>query len=236
MEIAIASDRRLYDYTKVLINNLVKTQPNLNHIHVFLEDDELPDYNTPECVKYYNANNYSDFVTTMDKIAKMTEVGPLACIRCWFPDILKDLDKVIYLDIDILVRKPLDELWNLDIENYYIAAVEDLNIRLFWQSCFVGIEEEEYINSGVLLMNLKKMRQDNLVKKMKFLLTTVELKFLDQDALNIACNKKIYYIDTRFNSSYISGEVSDPFIYHGVRIKPWLLQCKWYDEWVKNKE
>lgn len=240
MKIAIACDRRLYDYAKVLINNLIKTQPNLRQLYVVIEDNKIPNYTAPSVVKYYNINNYPDFLAAMKKIPQMTELGPLACVRCYFPDILP-CDKVIYLDIDIIVYKSLDSMWNLDISDYYLAGVEDLNIRhpSNMQNYLAGLNYGDYINSGVLLMNLKKMREDNITKKITLLFSSLKMKFLDQDALNLICAKKNYYLNSSYNSSCLSGNVTDPIIFHGAgapELKPWHENCKRYNDWLKNKE
>jgi len=62
----------------------------------------------------------------------------------------KEIDKILYLDIDTLLIGPIDELWNIDISNSYCAGAKEPKKET----------DFSYINTGVLLMNLKKIRED----------------------------------------------------------------------------
>ena len=76
----------------------------------------------------------------------------------WFPE----LDKALYLDCDLVVNGPLKELWQTDITDYICAGVPDLWIENIYYKPEIGMSLDElYINAGVLLLNLKKMRAEH---------------------------------------------------------------------------
>lgn len=238
MIIAIAGDNRIYDKMVVLLNNLYKSQPSLKKIYCVIEDDELPGFkpyeDKPDLVKFININESEEFNSIMEKVPDLGVWGKMTCARLYFPKLLS-CDKIIYLDVDTFVRKPLDELWELDMTNYYIAGVQDFGWYNFgWcnEPTLRGIKC--YINAGVLVMNLKKMREDNLMNKFFLFLTSLNLSFPDQHVLNLTCNDKIYYLDTRYNPCFLNGYVTDPVIYHGTQYKPWDPRCEWHQDWKKN--
>lgn len=86
-------------------------------------------------------------------------VSTSTLIRFEVAEMFEEHDKIVYLDSDILVKKDLSCLLNLDVEDFYVAAARDmvgeLNVEL--QKL---VEKTVYFNSGVLVMNLKKIRAD----------------------------------------------------------------------------
>ena len=76
----------------------------------------------------------------------------------WFPQ----LDKALYLDCDLIVKGSLEELWHTDISDYLCAGVPDLWIENIYYKPEIKLQPHEcYINAGVLLLNLKKMRAEH---------------------------------------------------------------------------
>lgn len=81
--------------------------------------------------------------------------------RLEFPNILRNLDRVIYIDLDCLIFDDLDEMFSINMDNFNIYGVLDiepsLNDHIF--------NNTRYINAGVLVMNLKRMREKKITKK-----------------------------------------------------------------------
>lgn len=74
-------------------------------------------------------------------------------------------DKVLFLDLDIIFNSSLKELWDTNIDNYALAAVEEFNVFNFRPRIFLN-EINHYINAGVILFNLKYIREHNLDHQM----------------------------------------------------------------------
>lgn len=92
-------------------------------------------------------------------------------------------DKLLYLDIDIMVGKDISLLYNIDIEDYEYAAVrEKYGSKLI---------RPDYINAGMLLLNMKKIKETKLLEKARKLIKTKKLIFADQDAIFRATTKKL---------------------------------------------
>ena len=75
-----------------------------------------------------------------------------------------NLDKIIYLDCDSIIADSLEDLDNIDISDYYIAGVQDTVTNFFKTS--IGLNKDDrYINAGMLVINLKKWREDKIEEK-----------------------------------------------------------------------
>jgi lipopolysaccharide biosynthesis glycosyltransferase len=121
-------------------------------------------------------------------------IGISAYYRILIPELLpQDIEKVLYLDCDIIIRGNLRALWNQEIEDNYLLAVQDLGIEtvsskdglLNYQS--LGLPPtQKYFNSGVLLLNLPKWRSTNLAwRTIEYIETNRQyIRFHDQDGLN----------------------------------------------------
>ena len=176
-----------------------------------------------------------------------------AYYRLVIPAILpQHLTKAIYLDSDLIVRGNLEELWNIDIEENYLLAVQDMGTPYVSSSRglmnyeMLGIPADyKYFNSGVLVMNLKKWREDSISKKVfEYLDQNKEyVRWHDQDGLNAILAGKWGELDPRWNQlpyifrysswseSYFpedvyNGLIHDPHIVHfSTRDKPWKGDC-----------
>jgi lipopolysaccharide biosynthesis glycosyltransferase len=122
--------------------------------------------------------------------------------------------KCIYLDVDICVNKDLSELFNIDIGNNYIAGVVDP--RYFFsekKNCKrLNLPSMKYyVNAGVLLMNIKQIREDNMTQKF-IKLTTRTYDFQEQDILNIACYGKILTLPPKYNALITRLKENNPIL------------------------
>jgi lipopolysaccharide biosynthesis glycosyltransferase len=130
-----------------------------------------------------------------------------AYYRLLIPDLLPNYKKCLYLDTDIVVRHDLTELFNTDLEDFYIAGINERHavIDEFKYLSSINLHgAKHYINSGVLVMNLDLMRKDHLKEK---LVSTAKhgvdgekaFMWADQDALNIVCRGRVKLLDLKFN-------------------------------------
>lgn len=91
-------------------------------------------------------------------------------------------DKLLYLDIDMMAGDDIAELYNTDIEDYEYAAVKEKYGSIFiWP---------DYINAGMLLLNMKKIKETKLLEKARNLIKTKKMLFADQDAIYRSTTKK----------------------------------------------
>ena len=117
-------------------------------------------------------------------------------------DILpKEYSKCIYLDVDVCVCTDLSDLMDTDIKGYYLAGViaPGYHFNEEYHCKRLGLESiREYINAGVLLMNLEEIRRDNVTQKFVEL-SKKNYESQDQDVINFACYGKIKLLPLKYN-------------------------------------
>ncbi|MBS9386954.1 MAG: glycosyltransferase family 8 protein [Dolichospermum sp. BR01] len=119
----------------------------------------------------------------------------------------KEFDKAIYLDCDLVVKGDLEELWETDLVEYHILAAPDLIVQDVWSSAElpnykdIGISQAKYFNAGVLVINLKKWRDDKIaIKSIEYLKQNKQyIRFHDQDVLNALFVDKWGELNPRWN-------------------------------------
>ena len=121
---------------------------------------------------------------------EMAYCSPYTLLRL-FADIVPDMpDKLLYLDIDLLFNRDITLLYNIQLEGYEYAAARDHYGKY--------LIHPNYINAGVLLFNLKEMKETKLLEKARELIKTKKLLFADQSAIYRATTKK-KMLPQRFN-------------------------------------
>jgi lipopolysaccharide biosynthesis glycosyltransferase len=156
----------------------------------------------------------------------------IAYYRLLLPALL-EYDKVLYIDSDTLVLAGLEELFNIDISNNLVAGVVDPGG--YTSQIFHHLEENDpYLNGGLLLMNLKLMREMNFVEACKRIYHQYqsEINYGDQDVLNLVARGLKKNIDNKFcvsqqvnDQTYqnIENAIKHSYIIHFVGgIKPWM--------------
>ena len=168
--------------------------------------------------------------------------SPYAFLRLLADEVEEIPDKVLYLDVDIVAAGNIKELYDYDVDNYEYGAVKDYYGRWFINP--------KYINSGVMLLNMKKIRQTKLFEKCRHLVNTKKMGFPDQTALNKEATSKLY-LPSKFNSQRRDRDedVIRHFCktirwlpwFHTLNIKPWniegmhkKLKCHKFDDVINE--
>ena len=137
----------------------------------------------------------------LNSISGLLRTNAIAYTYCYFQDILPEtVDKVLLLEGDTIVTDNLTEFYDIDISDYYLAASDDLQSK--WCKEKVGIKATSpYFNSGVMLINLKKMREDNITPKITEIIKSGKAKFLYevQDEMNVLLEGHVKIIPPKFN-------------------------------------
>lgn len=143
---------------------------------------------------------------------------PYAYIRL-FADILPEMlsvEKLIYLDADVMCCLDIAQLWDTDISGYEFAAVKDAVGHIF--------VNPRYCNSGVLLLNMEKIRKTGLLDKSRRRVKNRKMFMPDQSALNFLAKKKLI-LPRRFNEQRA--------IRQDTVLKHFCQQFKWYGPFFK---
>ena len=125
-----------------------------------------------------------------------------ASLRLLLPELLPELDRILYLDCDIVVRQDLAKLWEeTQLGDNYLAAVYEAAIEGQAERFrALGCDPARYFNSGFLLMNLARMREEKVSEKLLEACRVPYLEFPDQDALNQVCQGHVLPLSPLYNS------------------------------------
>jgi lipopolysaccharide biosynthesis glycosyltransferase len=244
---------------------------------LFVIDGGIKNYNKQKILKsLFFANCVVKFVPKPDPLSfkRVEEVNKYCDIegitmhkdtisiatyyRLFLPELIPvQIEKVIYLDCDLVVEEDILNLWKADLEDNYLLAAEDFWIHsvsahnglLNYKK--LGIDQEsKYFNAGVLVINLKKWRSDEITAKaIEYLIQNKEyIRFHDQDVLNGLLAGQWGQLDPRWNLTpgiydYYSEEESlfpkdiydnlirHPYIIHFASgTKPWNSCNVYYKE------
>jgi lipopolysaccharide biosynthesis glycosyltransferase len=269
IHISLASDSNgIHAMATAIVSALHnKNSSNFYVFHLFLSGEVEGDLQQKlrDCIKGFESSCQINLLNLKDKFSNITLASWATYVtyfRLVIPSSLPNLERIIYIDTDILVRHDLSELWNFDIGENYIAAVPDSFGGYFSDAAKrkermkAGFTDLNfYINAGVLLMNLKKIREDNIEQKCLEKVGDKRLRD-DQFILNYICYPKIAFLHCKWNFTenkmrsyngyirrydifYSPGELneawSNPAIFHWIGPKkPW----KYYDlplahEWFR---
>lgn len=123
--------------------------------------------------------------------------------RILLPDLLGDIDRVLYLDVDTLALTSIAPLWDVDLEGALVGAVT--NVFEAWRGTehthALGVSQADYFNSGVLLLNLGEMRRSNATAELRRVAAerADQLLWPDQDALNLVLGPRRVALHPRWN-------------------------------------
>ncbi len=123
--------------------------------------------------------------------------------RLLLPNMLPNLDKLLFLDVDLIVNSSLFELWNIDLDDNYIVAVEDPNGKKYAKRQNFN-KNDKYFNAGVMLINCKKWRENSIPEKsIKIAIDNIGKPLCcDQTILNILFEGKVKFVDLKWNLQY----------------------------------
>lgn len=196
-------------------------------LYLFIEDDEIS-YLKDKRIEFININNLPEYITK-DSPNYNTKYSKLSYIRCYFSKILKD-DKILYIDADAIVVDNIKDLWDIDLEDNVLAGIHEGGEWNKHLSTY-GLDDT-YINSGVLLMDLKKIREEKLDDNMIYLLNNNWYAYPDQDVINLVCRNRIKHISNIYNSTETTGFKDNAKIIHYIRErKGWIKKSPRSEIW-----
>ena len=251
--IFITIDNNYVPYAEVAIRSIKENSSknynyNIHILHGRLIGEDI------EILKALEDENYKivfrEMKEVLDNITDRIENRfkntfiPEIYFRLFIPEIFTEYNKGIYLDSDIVVPGDISELYNKDLKENLIGAcidksVQDIPEIMNYYENAVGISRNEYVNSGVLLMNLKELRKKEFTKHFLNLLNKYHFDTVapDQDYLNVICNGKILYLDEEWDAMPTENgkELENPkLIHYNLFQKPWCYDNIGYAEYFWN--
>jgi lipopolysaccharide biosynthesis glycosyltransferase len=205
-----AGTRAVYRNMVIAAKSLVK-HTRMDRVFFLIEDDEFP-MQLPNVITTVNESGQTWF--RHDGPNYDSEWTYMSLMRLALPEVFPTEERVLWLDTDTIVEKDIGGLFDIDMDGNYVAAVAE-PVRSSYP--FV------YHNSGVLLMDLDRIRRDGVHKKWIHLVNTMPYTAPDQDAINLFCQGEILTLPFEYNSAgHITREAADPYIRHHAGSLKWV--------------
>lgn len=224
--VALSSDDNYVPYLGVAIRSIVENAKSEKNYDFLILSNEITERNKEKLkseLKGLNNCSIRFFEASLflksQKLYERHNINRTTYLRLLIPYILKNFDKVVYLDCDLVVNHDIAELYSTDLKDNLLAAVID-TVQAGWckiknnpakeynQSVLKLKNEFEYFNAGVIVMNLKKFRETMSLEKMMDFASSREWIWQDQDVLNALCENKTVLLPQEWNVCVQTTELS----------------------------
>ncbi len=203
MNILYCTDENYSEICLVSLTSLLEKNAHFDCIAIYIISDNL----SADTIGRFEAlvRQYGREVHIIDAddvklpAANFQEFPRAAYCRLMISDLLPQCDKILYIDCDTIVVNSVDDLWNIDMGDNLFAGVKDPIDDFLAEA--VQTTNSEYINSGVLLMNLVQLRKFEFVKKVYEMVDEYKgmVPHRDQGIINKIARQRIIFLKPRFN-------------------------------------
>lgn len=265
--IVLTTDKNFIPYTCVTLYSIAYNSNVDNKYEIIIFYDDEIDLNNK--IKFdYILNQFSNFKLRFINIKQYFEkyclksniphVSNATFYRYVIPDVLQEYEKIVYLDTDLVVNADVSELYEVNLEDNYFAACCDNSLRQQISLALSGVESykpvdeyfkklgfenvmEDYFNAGVLVFNIKLMREDNISQKMLENAQNNSYIHSGQDPMNVVAKDKVKFIPLTWNTmtwepvegslkllpqkyynEYMDAIKNPKIVHYAAPIKPWL--------------
>lgn len=239
VELALAftdKDGSYAEHAAVVLTSVFRNTGSQVNVHI-LHDETLTRENMlrikqlaihhNHTIKFYSIVLARDLAEVVEGAQSVNTWTWGSMYRLLLPSLL-DVSKVIYLDCDVLVNLDIQELWNIDLNGYYLAAARDLGAAALTDILLpLGLNPDTYFNSGVIVFNLDNIRQNSewYVKMQDFLRQYPSTTLPDQDVLNHIYGHNYLQLGGEFNAF----SVTNPDLDFHHKIVHFAGETKWWD-------
>ena len=249
MNILFCGDRNVQDGLLIAVLSLLEnTQEHLDIYVLTLDmsmngriyspiEQTFVDYLNETVSAQYDDRLYTKLIDTTDLFKDETPDANLStrftpcCMLRMFADKIDEIpDRILYLDTDVICRRDFGDFYYQNMDGVEIAGVLDYYGSWFFRK---NIFKRDYLNSGVLLMNMCELRKTGLLSSCRHMCTTKQMFMPDQSALNkLSVSKRIcerkYNDQRRLHSDTVFQHFTSHFrFFPYVRtetVKPWQTE------------
>lgn len=217
VSIAFVTNKRFWNYTYVAIYSLIlQANPSRDYV-IYIVSEEFTEKEKKQLrIIEQQKKNITFNVIDPSHLVKGYDFFTLGHFsketyyRLVLQDLIPDIDKILYLDSDIIVKSDVAELFDTDVDGKLVGASSDPDTAGLYNGYMPRKKEYmdtvlklkdpySYFQAGVLLMNLAEFRKRYTTKQILDYSTSAEFQLLDQDILNHLCEGSIKYIDMAWN-------------------------------------
>lgn len=234
MNILYASNDNYVPFLGISLYSLLKNSQQVDNISIYIFSNEISEENQRKLLymveRFHRKISFIDISDLENMIGFSIDSSGynITTFARLFADELlpENIDKILYLDSDIIINHSIQELWETDVENNFIAAIPEVYMPID-KKRHIGLEKEDiYYNAGVILINRNRWREENL--KDLFLQYYRQmggsLLYNDQDIINHCCKDRIVSVHPKYNFEpnvfyfpYRYLRIINPFYFRGSK-------------------
>lgn len=208
MDIVVCTDKWFVMPTGVMMQSVCVNNPEVDIVFHIIVDDTVSAgdrHDLEEVVSSFDGKTVMFYAANKEMLNRLFPAGQYryditktTYYRLYIAELLpKNIEKVLYLDGDVIVRHSLLPLWKMNIEQYAIVGAYDgLSGHLEFYDRLKYPAHLGYVNAGVLLINLHYWREHDVLKLFVEYMNehSEDIKLHDQDVLNVVfCDKKLFF-------------------------------------------
>ncbi len=217
--ICFSSNNDFFEYLYICIFSLIKNANKNKFYDIVVLEKDITDLNKAQLkslennnisIRFYNINtciNYLNIDFTINFHFALENY-----FRLFIPCIFENYKKVLYMDCDGIFQDDVSKIYSTDIGEYWLGAVKDYavfneiftyqNIDYYFQQLQLK-NIFNYVNSGVMIMNIPKLLENNFTKNTLELANKFTPLYVDQCIINKIAEDKIKFLDTKNNVNYV---------------------------------
>lgn len=227
-----ACDRNYLPHTFVSISSIIKNLKKSTNVVIYvMHDDSVSEDEISKFDQLNSKNVCVIFIRMNDEFRdvnmKISHISYVTYYRLKIHEKLSFFDKIVYIDSDTIVKSDIFDLYSNNISGFFVAGVKAIAFNNKKHQERLKIDVSNYINAGVLLLNVREILQSGVFERFSDLMK-MEYSCQDQDIINVAFNGKIKVLNKNFNfmTKYIKPEdIFDErnikIIHYADKNKPW---------------
>ncbi len=246
--IVFAVDDNYAPFLAVTVKSILNTSKSDSYFKFYVLNTGI---SKPYIDKLSEFNTEKSDIEFIDVAKRMHELGAAIHLRDYYtqaiyyrifiPELFPQYDKILYLDSDIVLIDDVANLYNIDLGDNIIGAIPEevmTAVEVFgeYSEKVIGVPRGEYFNSGLLLINCKKYKEEDIEGRFIKMMQKVKFEVApDQDYLNVLCHGKVKLLELGWNKAPIKKVDFDDktlkLIHYKLWYKPWLYADILYENY-----
>lgn len=241
-----STDDNYIPYLDVALSSLIENASRDFRYRIMILNTGLSAENMARILEREQAGIAIEFVDISDRLEgimshfrNVYHFSIVTYYRLFIASLFPRLDKIVYLDCDLVVTGDISKLYFTDMEDAIIAAAPEQYVRntpafRLYAEKALGVDPDGYVNAGVLVMDLRQFRRHRIEERFVDLITHYDFDLLDPDQafLNYLCDGYIHSLPNGWNMEPtdlpVEGELS--IVHYALYKKPWQFDDVKYGE------
>ena len=243
----MAVDDGYIPFLGVALKSVIENSSKENKYEIKILYTKVSEENKNKIKAYETENVSIEFVDLSSKLHEIEDklytrnyFSNTTYFRLFIPELYPEYDKAVYIDSDTVTLADIADLYNTDMGDNLIAGIPDGVVQAIpvfqeYVEKVVGvIDYNNYFNAGIIVMNLKTLREYKFQEKFLYMLEKIKFEVAqDQDYMNRLCKGRVKLLGFEWNRMPAMGkrEGTINLVHYNLGCKPWYFDDVLYQEY-----